>query len=1250
MQAHSEPKQPSSRSGSARGKRALRVVGIGASAGGLEAFTQFLQAVPPASNMAYVLVQHLDPTHESGLVDLLAHATKLPVTEIVNGAKVQPNHVYIIPSNADLTIKNAELCLHPRTAVTGPHLPIDRFLTSLAEDQQANAIGVVLSGAASDGTLGLQAIKVAGGITFAQDESASYTSMPESAIRAGVADFVLPPAEIASAIDDVSSRSHGQELASETQPGPDEDLSSFQEILLLLENQTGVAMASYKVGTLQRRIQRRLAVLDISTLAKYTAYIKDNPAEATALYQDMLINVTSFFRDQPTLDFLNQQLLPELLGKSTSNQQLRIWVAGCASGEEAYSLAIVCREFLDKKPNSVTVKIFATDLNAAAIARARSGLYTEGALTGVSEDLRERYFTANGTSYQVIDAVRDMCVFAAHNLLVDPPFLSMDFISCCNVLIYLKPIAQQKLLANFHYALKPSGFLALGTSESVGDSRSLFSQLDKSLKVFSRRPVPSPRRLFTSSLPAKSSVILPSQIPGSNIAGPATLADTVLLSQFTPASVVVDSSLDIIHFHGSTSPYLEAAPGKASLNLYKMARPGLVLHLRKAIRHVKEKKEPYEHTVHVKLDDKTKMITLNALPLTSGDNAESSTLIVFSDNPEEERNELSQATVTTKKTNAAEAADYSRQLLQLERELAEQQDEMRRLSEDQEIANEELQLANEEVRSSNEELQSLNEELETSSEELASTNEELVSMNQTLRASNEALAAARDYAEAIIATVREPLLVLSSDLRVVIANDSFYRVFKVTKQATVGSPLYELGNGQWRIPQLQSLLEDTLIKNNQFQDYQVTFDFPGIGPKTMLLDARRIQTDKDNVADQLILLAIEDVTERQQAEQSLQRTADRLQFMAESMPQKIFTATSDGARDYFNPQWSEFSGIPIEQITGWGWTNLVHPDDLDETVASWKHSVTSGEPYEQKNRFRRSDGSYLWHLSRARALRDDNGKIVMWVGSNTDIEDVMRSKQRSAELERTTADLKRQRNQLVALNKAKEDFINLASHQLRTPATGVKQYVNMVLGGYAGEITPTQREFLDQANESNDRQLRIIEDLLKVARVDSGHIKLDKTPTDLVQLLNSILREQAAGFAEREQRTELIHTAPSVVASVDNQRIRMVLENIIDNASKYSYSGKLITVKLSQRDTEVHISVTDEGIGIAAAELSHLFQKFSRLDNKMSVLVGGTGLGLYWAKKIVDLHCGSISVASTVGKGSTFTVILPKDSSHQRRT
>lgn len=1219
------------------------IVGIGASAGGLEAFTQFLHAIPPDSGKAYVLVQHLDPRHKSGLVELLSHATKLPVTEIQNDRHVHPNHVYVIPNDAELTIKNAVLHLHPRSADRQPSLPIDRFLTSLAEDQQANAIGVILSGAASDGTLGLQAVKAAGGITFAQDESAGYSSMPESAIRAGAADFILPPAGIAQAVSALNGQGHHEALRPDSQTVSATTGSDFHEILQLIENQTGVSMASYKVGTLQRRIQRRLAVLNIRTLAAYTAYITDNPAEATALYQDMLINVTSFFRDQATLDFFEKHLLPELTGKATGNRQLRIWVAGCASGEEAYSLAIICREYLTRTRKQIPVKIFATDLNAAAIAQARSGLYTAGAVAGVSKEMRERYFMAKGADYQVKDSIRDMCIFATHNLLVDPPFLSVDYISCCNVLIYLKPTAQQKLLASFHFALKPGGFLALGTSESVGASQSLFSQLDKRLRVYSRKPVSSPNHLYSSSgVPAKNSPTVASQAaelsppkPGS-----ATLADTVLLSQFTPASVVVDSSLDIVEFRGTTSPYLEVAPGKASLNLFKMARPGLVLHLRKAIRHVKEKKEPYIQMVHFKRGDKTQEITLHALPLPAeGGNTQPSILIVFDDPAAVARTRGRRAMAADTPPKATAEEDNDRRVVQLERELAEQQEEMRRLSEDHEIANEELQLANEEVRSSNEELQSLNEELETSSEELASTNEELVSMNQTLRASNEEVAAARDYAEAIIATVRQPLIVLSADLKVLIANDSFYRVFKVAKQATEGGLLYKLGNGQWKIPKLQTLLSDILTKNTQFQDFQAEFDVPGIGARTMLLDARRIQSE--HVSDPLILLAIEDITERQQAQKALQATADRLQFMAESMPQKVFTATPDGAIDYLNPQWSEFSGSPIEAITGWGWTHFVHPDDLDETLSQWKQAIASGEPYVQKHRFRQADGTYLWHLTRARAFHDEQGDVVMWVGSNTDIEDIMRSKQRSAQLERTTTELKRERDQLVELNKAKEEFINLASHQLRTPATGVKQYVGMLREGYAGTVTPQQMEFLDKANESNNRQLRIIEDLLKVAQVDSGHLTLQKAAADLVPLIESILREQETGFTAHRQRVTFEHAAPSVIAVFDGEKVRMVLENLIDNASKYTKAGKRITVTLSQTDAATRIEVADEGVGIAPADRRRLFKKFSRLHNDMSVLVGGSGLGLYWAKKIVDLHGGSITVASEQGKGSTFAVMLP---------
>lgn len=832
------------------------VVGVGASAGGLEAFTLLLRALPEKTAMAFVLVQHLDPTHKSNLVELLARETKLPVKEIEDGAIIRPNVVYVNPENVEVTIEDGRLHLYPRAVSARPSLPINRFLISLAEDRQSKAIGVVLSGAAHDGTLGLQAIRSVGGITFAQDTTASMQGMPGSAIQADVVDFVLPPDEIAGILARIGDKSIERQ----------ESLAGFGDselhtILALVRDRIGVDMAPYKTPTLNRRIHRRLLVLNLNNLAEYAKYLEDNPDEIDALYQDMLINVSHMFRDKGTLELLKSKVLPALAAKGTAKQPIRMWVAGCASGEEAYSLAIICREFLDRWSLSIPVQIFATDLSARMITQARSGLYTASALTGVSEQRIEHFFTREGDNYRVVQAIREMCVFAQHNLLVDPPFSQMDLISCCNVLIYFKPTSQQKLINAFHYALKPGGFLVLSPSETTGTSRALFSLFDKNHKVYTRKTTSSASYLNPGnnlvSKPVFSTMVKPvGRIEDEFDVG--KLADNLLLARFTPGSVVIDSDMEIVQFRGPTSMYLQPSPGKASLNIFKMARPGLGIHLRKAIREVKKDQQPFQSDLVVKHDSESKHITLEVLPLVAAAATEPYFLIVFTENTADVPR-VDQAVAGQSQSEPPKFDAKDRQILQLDLELTEAQNEMRRISEDHEAIVQELQLSNEEIRSANEELQTLNEELETTSEELASTNEELMTTNQALRESNDKLKNSRDFAEAVIQTVRESLIVLSSDLRVRTANESFYRTFSVSAKMTEGKHIYDLGDGQWRIPQLQSLLQDVLPKNSHFENFIVEHVFPGIGFKRMLLDARRIPT-KDEEGEYMVLLAIEDIT------------------------------------------------------------------------------------------------------------------------------------------------------------------------------------------------------------------------------------------------------------------------------------------------------------------------------------------------------------------------------------------------------
>jgi len=488
-------------------------------------------------------------------------------------------------------------------------------------------------------------------------------------------------------------------------------------------------------------------------------------------------------------------------------------------------------------------------------------VYAASVLSDVSEERLERFFVREGDSYRVNQAIREMCVFAEHNLLTDPPFSRMDIISCCNVLIYFKPASQQKLINTFHYALKSTGYLVLSPSETVGTTRTLFSLLDKTHKVYTRKAAMTPANLIPENThPSKPfvSTARPAAERSESELDVGKLADNLLLARFTPGSVVIDSDMEIVQFRGVTSGYLEPGSGKASLNIYKMARPGLAMHLRKAIRAVKKDKQPFQSTVTLKLDKRNQDIILEVLPLMTNAVTEPYFLIVFT----EVNNAIAEADAaggTGKHAKLSKPDTKDRQILNLDLELSEAQEEMRRISEDHETVVQELQLSNEEIRSANEELQTLNEELETSSEELASSNEELITMNQSLRDSNDQLKVSRDFAEAIIRTVRESLIVLGPDLRVRTASDSFYRTFAVTREATEGKYIYDLGDGQWHIPALQSLLEDILPKNSHFQDYVVKHDFPGIGPKIMLLNARRILTS-DEGDEHLVLLAIEDIT------------------------------------------------------------------------------------------------------------------------------------------------------------------------------------------------------------------------------------------------------------------------------------------------------------------------------------------------------------------------------------------------------
>lgn len=884
--------------------RSFPVVGIGASAGGLEAFSLLLKSLTVKPGLAIVFVQHLAPKHESSLLQLLGKKTDMPVLEALNGVHLRPNNVYVITPGTTVEIVKGSCMVTRRREKDGLFHPVDVLFHSLAKEYANHAIGVVLSGTATDGTDGLSAIKESSGITFAQDNSAKYLGMPQSAIEVDVVDLVLSPEGIAKELLQITKNPHVI-LASLKESAAGEN--EMRRILSFLELRFGVDFSQYKQTMIRRRIERRMILAGKKTLIEYVSYLKDTAGEDRALNQDLLINVTSFFRDEELFKVFTHKVLPTLLKHRESSDTLRVWVPGCSTGEEVYSIAIALTEALEKTlvAHRFSIKIFGTDANELAIEKARAGIYPKGAIQHLSHGRLAKFFKLIDGSYQVHKSLREMCVFSPHNFLKDPPFSRMDLISCQNVLIYLDTALQKKAINTFHYALKSNGYLMLGKSETVGAEGVLFNVVEKKHKIYKKKMHVGAQRFLVE--PRSPNIVREKKIKDIGAKETSTVeeeADELLLSQFTPASMLVNANMEILRFRGATSSYLEPKSGSASLNLLKMVREELALDLRGLIHAAKKDGiRVIKDHIAVRRNGKMSQVSIEVIPLSLG----TYFLVLFRDTFSLEE--------LTKAARIGKDSSKEKRIAELLQELAKQKEQMKSMGEEYEAANEELQSSNEEVLSSNEELQSINEELETSQEELQSTNEELTTINDELNARSREIAEARDYAEAIISTIREPLVILNKDLRVRTANSAFYSHFHVTPQDTEGHLLYELGNQQWNIPRLRELLNTVLLQHKIVQDYQVEHDFPSIGRKVMLLNARTIQ--QRNGEEALILLVIEDVTEKHDLEErrdeflSMASHELRTPLMSISGYAQLLQHTLDAAKD---AESAELASKLVDQI------------------------------------------------------------------------------------------------------------------------------------------------------------------------------------------------------------------------------------------------------------------------------------------------------------------------------------------------
>jgi len=1184
------------------------VVGIGASAGGIEALKAFFSALPASPGAVFIVVVHLAPEHRSELAAILGQRTPMPVEEVTGTVPVKKDHVYVISPDRQLQLTGKELSAVPFEQQRGHRAPVDLLFRSLA-DQPGPSFAVILSGGGSDGAVGVGRVKERSGFILVQEPAeAAFDSMPRSAIATGMADVVLPVDALARRL--VELLEGNVQSADEPLPEPDPDdaeqRAALGRILDQLHRRTGHDFSQYKRTTVLRRIGRRMQIHRLRRLYDYLRLLNENPEEAQSLFKEMLISVTNFFRDPEAWQALAQQVIPELLAHSDADTTLRMWVPGCATGEEAYSLAILLLEAAEQRGAGAPIQIFASDMDEAALAVAREGRYPVAIGEDLSDARLDRFFVRDDDHYLVSRELRDCVLFASHSLLRDPPFSRIDLISCRNLLIYLDRELQEKVFGILRYALRPGGYLFVGISENAEGE--YFRSLDRRHHIYQAREIGGAPPLLPEMLaPAHHGPLHRVHRPQSEeprVAN-ALSAHRALLEQLGPPSILVDDQRSALYLSETAGRYLQPPGGPLPRDITALVRPELQAELSAGLFSALEKGAPRQSVfLPVQFNGKARSVAVLVQPRQGNDDAERLALVMFLEGGE----------VVDGDDHGPEAEATAELVDQLKNELRATQMRLHTAQEEFEATNEELRAANEELQSMNEEYRSVAEELETSKEELQSTNEELQTVNSELKyklqevsrahsdlenlmaasdiptlfldrelsirrftpkaadlfsirssdldrpiyelsrsvdypsLEDDAKAVLRDltpverevsgadgcwylarlrpyrtedhridgvvisfvdftaqkhaeqitrqghhYFESIVDTISHPLLVLTPDLRVDSANQAFYATFHVDPDGTQGKLIYELGNGQWDIPELRRLLEEVLPGNDTFEGFRVSHSFEQIGTRVMLLNASRLD------ALQRILLGIDDITEHERAAEVL-READR-----------------------------------------------------------------------QKNR-----------------------------------------------------------------------FLAQLGHELRNPLAAISNTVDALL---MTELpSESVREAIGRIERQVRKQLRLVDDVLNISRINRGQIDVQRKPMDLRDSIHDAVDQVHESISQRGLRLDLALPEQPLAVSGDAERLTQILSNLLCNAVQYSDDGGAVTLSAETAEDRVRVHVRDSGVGIAPDDLPKVFEPFSRLSASKARHLGGLGLGLPLARELAELHGGSLEARSDgPGHGSEFVLELPRE-------
>ena len=1153
--------------------------------------------------MAFVLVQHLEPKHESILADLLAKATEMPVLAVREGMRAKPDHVYVIPANADLSLMDGLLHIVGRQAPAGHHLPIDYFFRSLAEARKSRAIGVILSGTASDGTAGLKAIKVAGGITFAQQpESASFDGMPRSAIAAGSVDLVLPPERIATELARIGRHPFltAGGAALEHVPKLPAREQDWARLFRLLHSVRGVGFTFYKRSTIERRVARRMALHKLESMRDYLRFAERNRKELDALFEEILIHVTGFFREREVFLALRDQVLPKLLAAKPAGEPFRIWVAGCSTGEEAYSIAICLLESMGNRAAGTRIQIFATDVSEAAIEKARTGVYPEDELREVAPERLRRFFTRVNGHYEVNKTLREICVFARHDVTKDPPFSKLDLVSCRNVLIYFEPVLQKKVLAYFHYALRSTGVLLLGKSESVASSE-FFTPTDRKNKFFTKQPH------ATVSFETLHSIheMLTPRANGQKREAPPGLdlekeADRIVWERYTHGGLVVNNELQILHYRGDTSPYLKPIPGRATLNLLKMLREELQVELRVAIQKVRRTGASVRReAVRFQHDQQMRAVNIEVRPLPASGGEDRCFLILFEDASLPGRPPSSKPAVRRGKDSTTRDKEIGR----LQNELAQTREYLQAVIRDQESINEELSTANEEALSSMEELQSTNEELETAKEEMQSSNEELVTLNEQLQNSNTELAHLSDDLSNVLSGVEIPVLILDGEHRIRRFTQPAQKLLGLLP-VDVGRPLGNLRIGI-SIRDVKELISAATEKASEVQREIQSEDGHWYS-----LRIRPFRTGEDKIEG--VLMAFVDIHALKQQQAALQKDRNFIASILEVAEDLlVIILDPDGRIIDFNHACQQLTGYSLEEAQGRHvWDLLLAPQDAAAMKATFKELV-GGVTRRRENYWITKSGARRLIALFNNSIVGERGIVESVIFTGIDQTERAEAQQKAQEGEATV------RRLLASLISAQET-------ERRELAREMHDVFSQELAALAMEIS-TLPKSIEIAHPPTERLAEIGKKISNLA--DEMHSTSHQLhPAILDELgLAPALREECETF-EHQSGIPVRFTSNDLPASFPEDVslcLYRVTQESLRNIRKHT-GATMVRVSLTSGDDRVKLRVEDTGDGFDVSEARK-----------------SGGLGLVSMEERVRLVNGKFAIDSKPGNGTVVEVSVP---------